>query len=98
MGSTVPSKAALPQQELTGPQHDADAACACATPSMTRRAAAPYLSRTVAASCSPASGSPCGGAAIVAFSPPQQPVSQQAAESASCCIGSVVITSSIKKS
>src|SRR4029079_11888008 len=54
IGSTVPSSAAPPQQELTGPQHDAPAAFALSTPSSTRRAAAPYFSRTVAVSSSDA--------------------------------------------
>src|SRR5215208_2118727 len=54
MGSAVPSNAAAPQQELTGPQQDAPVAFALSTPCSTRRAAAPYFSRTVAASASAA--------------------------------------------
>src|ERR671920_43627 len=41
MGSVAPSKAAPPQQALTGPQQDVPA------PSAARRAAAPYFSRTI---------------------------------------------------
>src|SRR5687768_1716022 len=64
MGSVVPSNAAPPQQEVTGPQHDAPTDFASSTPSITRRAAAPYRSRTVSVS----SAALTAGVAIVGAS------------------------------
>jgi hypothetical protein len=47
MGSTVPLNASPPQQLFTGPQHPpASAVGAASATASTRRAAAPYFSRT----------------------------------------------------
>src|ERR1019366_6364544 len=87
-------KAAPPQQELTGPQHDAPAAVAALAVSRTRRAAAPYFSRTVAARSSSAAVPSVSEFSRESVESSQHPGAQQAVLSFAVNGSAVIVASS----